>query len=284
MDGHPTSRRNRPAALSERLTRIARELVWFGMKQASACLFAGSFLVIIALSHVWWPWTHLHRYDGLFLAAIAIQATLLACGLESRREALLILVFHVLATAMEYFKTAVGSWSYPEPAVLRLGGVPLFAGFMYSAVGSYIARIWRIFTFAFTDLPTPRWMLLLSAAIYANFFTHHYLPDGRWLILAVIVVRMHRTVIHFTIIKTHRRMPLLLGLLLVALFIWFAENIATYCRVWFYPSQRHGWTLVSPAKIVAWFLLMFISFSLTALLHRERSREQHQGLPSATAA
>lgn len=244
------------------------EFWWFGLKQAHACLFAGVFLLIVVLSHLYYPPIALHRYDLLFLAAVAIQAALLALRLETRSEFAVILVFHAIATVMELFKTAVGSWVYPDPALIRIGGVPLFAGFMYSAVGSYIARIWRIFRFAFTGFP-PRWALLLvSALIYANFFTHHYLPDARWLLLAAIAWMMRRTYVIFTVRERPRRMHLLLGLTLVALFIWFAENIATYCRIWFYPDQIRGWTPVSPQKISAWFLLMFISFSLVSVLHR----------------
>ena len=54
---------------------------------------------------------------------------------------------------MEIFKTSVGSWIYPEPSLLRIGGVPLFTGFMYAAIGSYIARCWRLFDFRFTRPP-----------------------------------------------------------------------------------------------------------------------------------
>ena len=51
-------------------------------------------------------------------------------------EAKVILAFHLVGTAMELFKTHMGSWEYPEPSLLRIGGVPLFSGFMYAAVGS----------------------------------------------------------------------------------------------------------------------------------------------------
>ena len=53
----------------------------------------------------------------------------------------------LVGTVMEMFKTGVGSWIYPEPSFFRIGGVPLFSGFMYAAVGSYIARAWRLFDF-----------------------------------------------------------------------------------------------------------------------------------------
>ena len=59
-------------------------------------------------------------------------------------------------------------------------------------------------------------------------------------------------------------MPLLLGLLLVALFIWFGENLATAGGAWLYPSQMRGWHPVGPAKLASWFLLMLVSYTLVA--------------------
>lgn len=69
-------------------------------------------------------------------------------------------------------------------------------------------------------------------------------------------------------------MPLILGWFLVALFIWFAENIATFSNAWLYPSQSGGWTWVSPSKLGAWYLLMYISFILIAVVHRPRDRAE----------
>jgi uncharacterized membrane protein YoaT (DUF817 family) len=63
-------------------------------------------------------------------------------------------------------------------------------------------------------------------------------------------------------------MPLLLGLALVALFIWLAENIGTFTAAWAYPNQRHGWELVSFGKLGSWFLLMLISYTLVAAINR----------------
>jgi len=70
-----------------------------------------------------------------------------------------------------------------------------------------------------------------------------------------------------------RRMPLLLGFGLVALFIWSAENIGTFATVWVYPNQRHGWQLVRSGKYGSWFLLMIISFVLVSLVHSPRLPE-----------
>jgi len=63
-------------------------------------------------------------------------------------------------------------------------------------------------------------------------------------------------------------MPLIIGLGLVALFIWFAENIGTFARAWTYPGQEAGWHMVSIAKLGSWFLLMIISFVLVTTIHR----------------
>jgi uncharacterized membrane protein YoaT (DUF817 family) len=183
-------------------------------------------------------------------------------------EAKVILAFHIVGTIMELFKTSVGSWEYREAGLLRIGAVPLFSGFMYAAVGSYIARVWRIFDFRYARYPRRGTTIALAAAIYVNFFAHHWLPDIRIPLFMLTALVFGRTWILYKPSKTHRRMPLLLGFLLVALFIWFAENIGTFAHAWSYPSQRHGWTAVSPAKLGAWYLLMIISFVLVSLVHK----------------
>lgn len=248
----------------------------FGVKQAYACLFGGFLLAAIVVTARWYPFHALHRYDFLFLAAVGFQLLLIAMRLEEPREILVILVFHLLATLMELFKTSpgIGSWNYPGAAVIRLAGVPLFAGFMYSAVGSYIARAWRVFDFRFRHYPPRAWTVALAAGIYLNFFTHHYLPDMRWLLLAAALLLYRRTWVCFRVTDGYLRMPLMLGFFLVALFIWFAENISTFYSVWVYPNQRHGWTLVNYSKLVSWWLLMMISFVLVSLVRRPQPAEE----------
>ena len=241
------------------------EFVRFGLKQAWACLFGAAMLALLIATHLAYPKAAmLARYDFLVLAAVGIQIAMLTFRLETAEEAKVILVFHIVGTAMEVFKTAAGSWLYPEPSLLRIGGVPLFTGFMYAAVGSYIARCWRLFDFRFSHHP-PLWALgMLAAAVYINFFAHHYVADMRPVLFAIAGVLFSRCWIYFKIWRVHRRMPLLLGLVLVALFIWFAENIGTFTAAWVYPNQRHGWELVSFSKLGAWFLLMIISYALVA--------------------
>ncbi|MCA1369575.1 DUF817 domain-containing protein [Bradyrhizobium sp. BRP14] len=247
------------------------EFTVFGLKQAWACLFGGVLLALILASHYLWPQNApVARYDFLFLTALGIQFGMLAARLETQFEAKVILIFHVVGTVMEVFKTAAGSWIYPEESIFRIGAVPLFSGFMYAAVGSYIARISRIFDMRYTHYP-PVWStLLLAAAIYVNFFSHHFIIDVRYGLFAATAMIYLPTVVHFRVFRFRHRMPLLLGFLLVALFIWFAENIATWSRAWIYPSQSHGWAPVSISKLGAWYLLMIISFVLVTLVHRPR--------------
>ena len=236
-------------------TFIVYEFLRFGVKQAWACLFGGLMLALLIATWAFYPkGAALARYDLLVLASVAIQLAMIAFRLETREEAVVILVFHVIGTIMEVFKTAVGSWAYPEPSLLRIGGVPLFSGFMYAAVGSYIARAWRLFDFRFTRYP-PLWAtVLLAAAIYANFFSHHYTSDVRWLLFGGYAVLFGRSWIYYRVHRHWRRMPVLFSTLLVAGFIWFAENVGTFTLAWSYPHQKGVWSLVPLTKLGAWYL------------------------------
>lgn len=265
--------------LDRRLARVARahgrmavfthEFVCFGIKQASACLFGGLMVALLLATWRWYPAdAPLARYDFLTLAALAIQLGLLLSKLETLAEARVILLFHIVGTLMELFKTSIGSWEYPEPSLLRLGGVPLFSGFMYASIGSYLARVWRLFDFRFTRHPPFRFTVVLAVAIYLNFFTHHYLPDFRALLFVSVAWLFGPCRVYFRVRRVHRRMPLLLGFSLVALFIWFAENVGTLSKAWLYPAQRGGWQMVPLGKLGAWLLLMVISYVMVSAANR----------------
>lgn len=262
--------------------RWAFEFLMFGLKQAWACLFGGAFLAVLMLTAVAWPQAApIHRYDFLVVAAVAIQVLMLVTRLETKNEAVVIFVFHVVGTVMELFKTAAGSWTYPEPSLLRIGDVPLFSGFMYAAVGSYIARSWRIMDMRFDRYP-PLWTTwALAAAIYVNFFAHHWIWDFRIVLFVACAVLFGRCVIWFKPDRAWRSMPALVGFLLVALFIWIAENIATWSRAWLYPDQQDGWSPVSLTKLGSWFLLMIVSFVLVSLVQRPRGRDAETLSPEA---
>ena len=247
------------------------------MKQAWACLFGG--IAIFLMIATWWfyPATAwLPRYDFLFLCMITVQVALLAGKLETSDEAKVILIYHFVGTAMELFKTQVGSWIYPEPNFFRIGGVPLFSGFMYACIGSYICRAWRLFDFEFSHHPRRLGLAALSVAIYLNFFSHHYIADLRWLLFALAGWLFFRARVYFRVWHHHRSMPLLLGLGLVSLFIWFSENIGTFTKTWLYPSQRQGWSMVSFDKLGSWFLLLIISYTLVSLVNAPRDRRMDE--------
>jgi uncharacterized membrane protein YoaT (DUF817 family) len=245
------------------------EFLLFGFKQGWACLFGGLMIALLLGTYLFYPAdTALHRYDFLTLAAVLIQLGMLLFRLEALEEARVILMFHIVGTLMEVFKTSVGSWIYPEDALLRIGGVPLFSGFMYACVGSYLARVWRIFDFRFDHFPSMPALSAVAALIYLNFFTHHWTIDIRWLLFAAIIWLFRRCWVNFRPWRAYRRMPLLVGFLLVALFIWFAENLGTFARAWTYPGQEAQWAMVGIGKLGSWYLLMILSFTLVAWLHR----------------
>ena len=258
-------------------TTFMYEFVRFGVKQAWACLFGGAMVALLAGTYLWYPRdAFLARYDFIFLAAVAIQIAMLAFRLETFDEAKVIAIYHVVGTIMEVFKTDVGSWVYPGSSIFHIAGVPLFSGFMYASIGSYIARSWRLFDFRFTHHP-PLWAVnLLALAIYVNFFAHHYIFDLRIALFAATALLFGRTWIYYRIHHRYRRMPLLLGLFLVALFIWIAENLGTLTRTWLYPHQMMGWSAVSLGKLGSWFLLLIISYALVAIVNRPQPYDGRQ--------
>ncbi len=243
----------------------------FGFRQAWVCLFGGLMVGLLIATFLAYPRdAALSRYDFLTLAAVAIQIGLIATRLETWDEVKVILLFHVAGTAMEVFKTAVGSWIYPEHSLLRIGGVPLFTGFMYASVGSYLARAIREFDLRFTGHPSFPVTAALSVAIYANFFTHHYWFDLRYLLMALAAVAFRHCHVHYRVSRRYHRMPMLLGFVLIATFIWLAENVGTFTHAWLYPAQRDGWSPVSVSKLGAWFMLTIMSYVIVTLVNRPR--------------
>lgn len=264
-----------------RWRRVVLELLVFGAKQAWACVFGALMLVGTVAARLWWPDdAAVARNDALTVYAVLIQVVMLATRLETARELWVIMLFHVAGTGMELFKTDVGSWSYEAEGVLRLGAVPLFTGFMYASVGSYMVRTMRMFDLRFSHYPPLAVTIVIGALIYANFFAHHYVFDFRWLLLGAVVIAWGRCMMHFRVHRRRFRMPVLVAFALVAVFIWFAENIATSAGAWAYPDQVDGWTMVSPQKIVSWFLLMIISVVLVTFVHRPRSPDQDEEVGS----
>lgn len=258
--------------LPDFVTKGLVEFLVFGIKQAWACLFGGLLLLGMITTSLAYPESApIARYDFLVLYAVAIQGLFLITKLERPSEALVILIFHVVGTVMEVFKTEAGSWMYPEDNVLRIGGVPLFSGFMYAAVGSYFARVARVFEFRWKHYP-PLWATIaLALGIYVNFFSHHFVWDIRYILFALTAVIFLRCQVHYRVWRWRHQMPLLLGFLLVSFFIWIAENIATFTQIWLYPNQETGWHMVSLQKLGSWYLLMIVSWVLVTLVHRPQT-------------
>lgn len=252
-----------------RLPSALADLFMFILKQGWACLFG--FLMLAALlvtDRIWSDDWVVQRYDALFLYALGLQVSFLLLRLETVQEAKVILLFHMTGTAMELFKVNAGSWAYPEPALLKLYGVPLFSGFMYAAVGSYMARVIRIFDMRFAPYP-PFWTTVaLAVAIYVNFFAHHFLWDSRYLLMAATVALFGRTRVWFTLNKTRRWMPLPIAALLTSFFLWIAENVGTNSGTWLYKGQSEL-DLVSLSKMGSWYLLLYVSFATVTLVLRE---------------
>ena len=213
-------------------------------------------------------WLGISRYDLLLIFAVSVQAAMLYFMLETWDEVKSITLFHLVGFALEWFKTSGGiqSWSYPEEAYTKIGGVPLFAGFMYAAVGSYIIQAWRLFDLKIKSHP-PYWLGTLCAlAIYINFFTHHYIGDYRWYLAAFALGLYARTTVLYTPYDTTRKMPLLLAFVLIGFFIWLAENLGTLFGVWHYPNQIGAWASVHISKWSSWALLVMMTFTIVANL------------------
>lgn len=260
--------RRRVRALLAPLPPGISEFLMFGFKQAWACLFVAIMLALmIGTKLIWQPDWAIGRYDAMLFAALLVQAAFLAFKLESFDELKVILVYHLTGTVMEIFKVRMGSWAYPEESVFNIAGVPLFTGFMYGSVGSYMARAIRIFDMRFSHYP-PMWITwLLAAVIYVNFFTHHYMVDLRYPLMLATLIIYARVWINYTPDRMTLRMPLVVAAALTAVFLWLAENIGTYTGTWIYPSQTN-WHPVSLGKFGSWYLLIYVSFVLVTLVVR----------------
>ncbi|MFT4123990.1 MAG: DUF817 domain-containing protein [Microbacteriaceae bacterium] len=253
---------------------VLAELGVFAIKQAWAVLFGAAMLAVLLAARLWYPdGAPLARNDAITIAALVIQLLMLALRLETLGELRVVLTFHVVGTVMELFKTGIGSWEYPAGGVLRIGAVPLFSGFMYASVGSYLVRVFRLFELRFDRYPRIWLTAVLAALVYANFFSHHWIWDARYVLIVAVVALYLRCTMHFRVFRVRARMPILLAFALVTVFIWFAENIGTFARAWSYPAQAAAWHPVAPGKLGSWFLLMIISVVLVTWVHRPRPPE-----------
>jgi len=247
----------------------------FTYKAASAALFGILLLLAFALTAAMGSdlFYGFYRYDYLLFFALLIQVLLLYTKLESWAEAKVIALFHLMAMVMEIFLThpAIASWYYPQPAIFKIMTVPLFAGFMYSAVGSFFARSLRLYQVSFEKLPGFRHMLLLAVLSYINFMSKFFIPDYRMLLFVWSVLMFWKTKIRFQLNQHTFQLPMLPILLLLAFIIWIAENISTFYQIWLYPSQIEQWHMVGWGKLGSWYLLLLLSLVLVLKILGQRN-------------
>ncbi len=244
---------------------MLKSFLKFGWTQALCCVFPASIFIILGLSKVL-PLGPLTRYDFILLMCLLVQVAMVAFKLETKDELKVICLFHLIGLNLEIFKVRMGSWSYPEAGLVKIAEVPLYSGFMYASVASYICQAWKRFNLSMTHWPKPIWTWVTAAAIYINFFSHHYLWDLRWFITAGLVLVFGKTLVSFDVLQKTYKMPMVLAYFLIGFFIWVAENISTFLGAWQYPNQEQQWELVHIGKISSWFLLVIISVIIVANL------------------
>ncbi|HEY3001305.1 MAG TPA: DUF817 domain-containing protein [Kribbellaceae bacterium] len=254
------------------------QLVRFAWLEALSCLFPFALFAGLAVSQV--VPLPMARYDALLVYCLVLTFGFRALRLETWREVAVIFGFHLVGLGLELFKVRHGSWTYPGPAVTRVGGVPLFAGFMYAAVGSYICQAWRRLDLRVSGY-RPVLTTVCAVLIYANFYTHHWIADLRVPIAVLLLVVLRRTWVFYSVGSKRYRMPLALSFALIGFFLWLAENAGTFLDAWNYPDQTSVWTLVHPAKFGAWSLLVSMSFVLVATVKGLEGRLYHRGAPAS---
>ncbi|WP_183562857.1 DUF817 domain-containing protein [Mucilaginibacter sp. SP1R1] len=241
-----------------------RHIITFVSQQALSCLFPVLVFTMLAISHLFAA--VIPRYDFMLIACILIQAALYYTKIETKDEVLVICIFHLLGLMMELFKVHYGSWAYPEFAYTKLLGVPLYSGFMYASVASYMCQAWRRLDLQIIHWPGHYTACLIGALIYLNFFSNHFVPDVRYLIGLLILYFFRQSVVIFYVNKKAFRMPTILSFLLIGFFIWLAENVATLLGAWKYAYQHNGWAMVNYQKISSWGFLVIVSFIIVAEL------------------
>lgn len=244
---------------------FVRQLFRFGWMQALCCIFPVVIFGTLGLTKIV-EIPGLPRYDLILIMCLLAQIGMVVFKLETIDELKVICLFHLIGLALELFKVHMGSWSYPEAGWSKIFGVPLYSGFMYASVASYICQAWRRFNLQISGWPRSVWTILISSAIYFNFFTHHYVWDFRWILTGLLVIVFFQTKVYFSLGARTYSMPLTLSFLLIGFFIWVAENISTFLGAWSYPDQEHVWRIVHLGKISSWFLLVVISVIIVAQL------------------
>lgn len=244
---------------------MIKTLVRFGVKQVLSCIFPAAIFLILALSktvHIF----SLQRYDFILIACILVQFFMVYFKLETLDELKVITMFHLIGLCLELYKVNMGSWAYPEEAFFKVCGVPLYSGFMYASVASYICQAWKRFDLHFVNWPSNYYTYPLASIIYLNFFLHHFIFDLRWIIILCLFIIFRKAYVKFKVDSRYYKMPIVLSFLLIGFFIWIAENISTFFGAWKYPDQINAWSMVHIGKVSSWALLVIISIIIVVNL------------------
>ncbi|RYG46494.1 DUF817 family protein [bacterium] len=244
--------------------RIAGDFV---LRQAKSSIFAIGLLVAMGFVNLL-PDLPIARYDLLFLFCLLIQGAMLAMRLETWREVGILAIFHAVGVILEGFKVRSGSWSYPEPALLKAYGVPFYSGFMYAAVASYMSQSWRRLDLEFIRWPRPVASGFVLMVVYGQFFLPVQTLNVRFVALLIVATIFWRTRVAFSSGGERLTMPLPVSFVLIGSCIYVAENIATYFGAWTYPHQTGSWQPVHVSKVISWTLLMVVSLAIVHAYHR----------------
>lgn len=252
--------------------RARRWLAAFVWQQAWSCVFAAGLFFVLAVSrHI--PLFGIARYDFILLFCLLLQFALWRTRWETTDELKVIAVFHVLGFGLEQFKTHMGCWAYPGDALTKIAGVPLYSGFMYASVASYLCQAWRRFQVRLIGWPSARQTVPLAAMVYVNFFTEHVFFDLRWVLAAIILFVFRRTRAQFVVDGRVGDWPLSVCFLCIGTGVWIAENIATRLGAWQYPDQHGAWQWVHVSKISSWSLLGILTFLIVAQLKHVKAQK-----------
>src|SRR5215218_647773 len=189
-----------------------KQLFRFAWLEAQCCLFAVLFFLGLALVRIL-P-LPIDPADALLTWCLAVTLVLWLTGWETGREVAVIFGFHLVGLALELFKVRQGSWSYPDTGVAAIGGVPLYSGFMYAAVGSYVCQAWRRLDLRITGY-RPWATACMAALVYLNFFTSHVTVDVRVVLALGLLVVTRGTWVHFTVGRSRYAMPLAASFVLI---------------------------------------------------------------------
>ncbi len=247
----------------------------FIVKQLKSVTFGFTILSLIIITNYFNP-TSFYRFDLLLFVVIAIQTLMIFFKLETKKELLAITMFHILGVLMEIVKVNFHHmWSYNEPAIFMIMGVPIFSGFMYASVGSYIVQSIKNLKLNLLNYPSKYWVITLAFLIYLNFLINKLFFDFRILILVFLLVLFYKTYFIFELRKKLFKMHFLLSFFLISIFIWFAENIATYFKIWHYASQKTAWHVVDPLIISSWFMLAILSFIIANEINSDNPKSKN---------